>query len=474
MNRNGKKKIIGITASLTIICVLSAMSYFLFVPTFQIKNWKSEIERNVKESFAEEPIEICYGNVFWCETAEIELLNEEIDLSEIGDITLHYKISSHGKEKKLDQILHVVDHKAPTLEIEEKLIKRCPNGKLPDVKMKATDNVDGEITEKIEQKIEKDKIIFFVEDSSGNKTEKEIPSIIEDHEFPKISLNGNLTMYLSKNSIYEEPGFEVSDNCDDNLKEQVEMTNNINTSEAGEYHVTYKVKDSSNNETTKERMIYVYDTNQSENGEKVIYLTFDDGPSKYTNKLLDILKKYNVKATFFVTNQNVTKGYDGAIKRAYEEGHTIGLHSYSHDYQSIYQSEEEYMKDLLAIQKKVKDITGYEAKLIRFPGGSSNTISNFNPGVMTRLTKMVETKGFRYFDWNLDSNDSGSAKSATAVASNVIKGLGKGKRYIVLQHDIKEYSVDAVETIIQFGLSHGYSFQSLTVDSKDMHHKINN
>ena len=207
---------------------------------------------------------------------------------------------------------------------------------------------------------------------------------------------------------------------------------------------------------------------------KNIYLTFDDGPSAYTGNLLDILKKYNVKVTFFVTNQGLTKGYDHFIKRAFEEGHTIGLHTDTHNYKNIYQSETAYFEDLYAIQKKVKDITGYESKIIRFPGGSSNTISKFNPGIMSRLSKEVEQKGFRYFDWNLDSDDAGSARNSSKVSANVIKGLGNGNNYVVLQHDIKKYSVEAVEAIIQYGLSHGYQFRNLTMDSPNMHHHINN
>src|SRR5699024_7028919 len=108
---------------------------------------------------------------------------------------------------------------------------------------------------------------------------------------------------------------------------------------------------SNQNEATVTRHVYVYESSDypSLNG-KNIYLTFDDGPSKYTNKLLDVLKKYNVKATFFVTDQGLTKGYDDVIKRAYDEGHTIGLHSSTHNYGYIYSSVNSYFDDLYAIQ----------------------------------------------------------------------------------------------------------------------------
>ena len=239
--------------------------------------------------------------------------------------------------------------------------------------------------------------------------------------------------------------------------------------------MTYTVQDSNGNTSKTERIVNVQEEKIYVGPKgKNIYLTFDDGPSLYTGTLLDILKKYNVKATFFVTNQGLTKGYDHFIKRAYEEGHTIGLHTFSHDYKTIYQSEEAYFKDLYEIQKKVKDITGYESKIIRFPGGSSNTISRFNPGIMSRLTKEVEQRGFRYFDWNLDSDDAGRAKNSTEVTANVIKGLGSGNHYVVLQHDIKKYSVEAVESIIKYGLAHGFQFRALTMDSPNTHHRVNN
>ena len=112
--------------------------------------------------------------------------------------------------------------------------------------------------------------------------------------------------------------------------------------------------------------------------------------------------------------------------------------------------------------------------LMRFPGGSSNTISSFNPGIMTRLTKAVEEKGFRYFDWNVDSNDAGGARTASKVYSNVVSGIGDKKAAVVLMHDIKSYTIDAIEKIIVWGLDNGYTFLPLTADSPTCHHGVNN
>ena len=134
------------------------------------------------------------------------------------------------------------------------------------------------------------------------------------------------------------------------MESKIEIQSNVNTQVAGEYHVIYKVKDELGNEASATRTIYVYQKNETviPSG-RVVYLTFDDGPGPYTERLLNVLKKYNAKATFFVTDQNLSKGYDNMIKRAYEEGHTIGLHTKSHDYSQIYTSKEAYFHKLIII-----------------------------------------------------------------------------------------------------------------------------
>ena len=125
----------------------------------------------------------------------------------------------------------------------------------------------------------------------------------------------------------------------------------------------------------------------------------------------------------------------------------------------------------------MKRITGKESRLIRFPGGSSNTISqNYDGGIhiMSKLVDEVTKRGYVYFDWNVSSGDAGSTTSASGVYSNVINGLKKGGSSVVLQHDIKGFSVDAVEDIIKYGQSHGYKFSALDTSSFTSHHGVNN
>ena len=202
----------------------------------------------------------------------------------------------------------------------------------------------------------------------------------------------------------------------------------------------------------------------------VIYLTFDDGPSEHTGRLLDTLKKYNAKATFFVTG----RGDDALIKREHDEGHTVGLHTWSHVYSEVYSSVDNYFADLYKIRDRVKNITGEDPKLIRFPGGSSNLVSaQYTKGIMSTLAREVENRGFRYFDWNVVSGDAGGTYTSDGVYNNVTSRLHEGAN-VVLQHDIKDFSVDAVERIIQYGTANGFTFEALKFDSPGMHHGINN
>ena len=205
-------------------------------------------------------------------------------------------------------------------------------------------------------------------------------------------------------------------------------------------------------------------------GNKVIYLTFDDGPGPYTAALLDLLDSYDVKATFFVMDN----GYYHLMRRIVEQGHSIAIHTMTHNYRQIYASEEAFFADLYGMQQLIQEQTGVKTWLMRFPGGSSNAVSRFNQGIMTRLTQAVQDAGFRYFDWNVDSDDAGSARSADVVYQNVITGLAQRNVSVVLQHDIHRYSVDAVERILIWGFENGYTFLPLQEDSPAVHHGLNN
>ena len=200
-------------------------------------------------------------------------------------------------------------------------------------------------------------------------------------------------------------GVEVSDNSLEEIKYKID-DKKIDTSKEGTYEVTYVAKDSSGNKTIAKRKIEVIKKigSDKQSNEKVVYLTFDDGPSENTKKIMDILAKYDAKATFFVTGRN--QDYNYLIKDAYNAGHTIALHTYSHEYSTVYASVDAYFDDLNKVGQMVKKEIGFVPHYIRFPGGSSNTVSRrYCQGIMSTLTKEVVEKGYQYYDWNGDSTD---------------------------------------------------------------------
>ena len=210
-------------------------------------------------------------------------------------------------------------------------------------------------------------------------------------------------------------------------------------------------------------------------GEKICYLTFDDGPSKNTPLILDILKNYNAKATFFVINT----GDIGYIQRIHDEGHTVGLHTYSHNYAQLYSSTDAYFNDLQQISDKVESIIGIRPTVMRFPGGSSNKVSaKYCKGIMTQLVTLVQEKGYSYFDWNISSGDADSTTpSYTYIRNNVLNNARNKNSICVLMHDAaaKTTTVQALPEIIEGLTNMGYRFEALTPEAYGYHHQnLNN
>lgn len=375
-----------------------------------------------------------------------------------------------------EQTVEVIDREKPVITLKtEEGSYTLPGHEYVEEGFTATDNCDGDISDQVKVRKNKDTIIYSVKDSSGNYAEVCRVINYQDYDAPVITLEGDAAITIMAGESFEEPGFSATDNADGDVTDKVVVKADYSTYVPGDYEITYTVSDTFGNETVVVRKLTVQGrTNPATvvpDG-KVIYLTFDDGPSSYhTPRLLNILAKYNVKATFFVVG-TASIGY---IDDIYAGGHTVALHTNTHDFKSVYSSVEAYFEDLYAIQNKVYNATGVRANLIRFPGGSSNTVSrNYCKGIMSQLTKAVEAQGFRYFDWNVDSNDAGGARTAEQVFNNVINGV-KGNRWsVVLQHDIHGFSVDAVESIIQWGLANGYTFLPLTNTSPTAHHGVNN
>ena len=215
--------------------------------------------------------------------------------------------------------------------------------------------------------------------------------------------------------------------------------------------------------------------NPSVISEKTIYLTFDDGPSYLTDTILDILKKENVPATFFVIGTQIDK-YANTIKRMQKENHTIALHSNTHNYSYIYANEENYYNDLNQIRNKVFQIVGIKPRIIRFPGGSSNTVSKkYNQGIISRITNNLTENSFYYFDWNIDSTDASGNISQDVIYQNTVNKIHSGTN-IILMHDAatKKTTALALENIIKYAKENGYTFAKITKNTPQIPQHINN
>ena len=204
---------------------------------------------------------------------------------------------------------------------------------------------------------------------------------------------------------------------------------------------------------------------------KTVYLTFDDGPSIYTKEILDTLDKYGVKATFFVVNGK----QNHLMKEIVNRGHQIGLHTYTHRYDILYKSEQAYYDDLNKINEVVKNETGVETKLIRFPGGSSNVISKkHSKGLMTKLTASVVENGYYYYDWNCTNGDAEGAKTVTDQLRYCSKFPRSANEIVVLMHDNKKLTAQSLPYIIEYYKACGMEFGILTPEVTGAHHPVHN
>lgn len=200
-----------------------------------------------------------------------------------------------------------------------------------------------------------------------------------------------------------------------------------------------------------------------------VYLTFDDGPSSYTNKILDILDDYGVKATFFVVGKT-DEDSRIAMKRIVNEGHTIGLHSFSHKYSDIYSSLEAFSADFEKIKKYVYDVTGIEAKYYRFPGGSSNTVSETD---MSELIRFLDEKNMIYYDWNVANGDESSSDlTVEELIENVMNDVVKYKTSVVLMHEAadKGRTVESLPRLIELLQQKGALILPISRDTTVIQH----
>ena len=205
-------------------------------------------------------------------------------------------------------------------------------------------------------------------------------------------------------------------------------------------------------------------------GGRTVYLTFDDGPSYLTPQVLDILDRYQIKATFFVTytdKPEIVPYYSEIVRR----GHTIGIHTASHEYEQIYSSMDAFVADFDKIYNYVRDLTGVSCQLYRFPGGST---TGLNLGIREQVKAWLQQRGIIYHDWNVVNGD-GATVTADEAYHNVVDNIVQRTHPIVLMHDgvKKETTVEALPRIIETLQSWGFTFAPLDPSVEPIHHGIN-
>lgn len=455
-----------IAAILLIIPILAATGIFTYLYTHPVKLKDTVIRHELMAPF--DPWENV-KDLYFADKKDVDI-RSEADVEKLGDYPVTYTCRGH----EYKATVKVEDTTPPSLKVKpyttdlveeitpEKFVKEVSDFTETSVSFKDRQTWDKEGTYDVQ---------IAATDTSGNETVETTTLTRKKDSTPPVVQGADSVEVLQGKTIDFSEGITVTDDMDPDPKFSVN-SDHVDFSTPGTYEVSYTTKDRSGNEGTVIRKVTI--KKDRDYDRKVVYLTFDDGPSAHTDKILKILDEYNAKATFFVTGNN--QKHNDVLKRIVDQGSVVALHTYTHNYAEVYASEEAYFKDLQKISDMVKEATGVESKLIRFPGGSSNTVSKqYCPGLMTKLTKAVREKGYQYFDWNCDSTDaSGNNIPAKTLIENATSSSAQHINILMHDTDAKGTTVDALPDIIKHYRSQGYAFEALTVDSYPAHHSVNN
>ena len=454
-----------------------AKGYFILAPHVEIEiNGDKAMEIEAFSEFKDEGASAHRGK----EDLTGEIKTEgKVNMKKPGTYTITYRLVQGEDEYVVERTVTVVDHEAPVLKLKGKKEMTVSLQSLyKEPGFTAKDRCDGKLTKKVEitEELQDDvmTLTYTVKDSSGNEAKAQRVVTIRDEVAPEIVLNES-SMYIPVGGSFEDPGYSASDDADGDLTDAVKRSGKVNTAKVGTYVLTYVVADKAGNKTSVDRVVKVYKADSTSPDR--VYLTFDDGPSdNVTPRVLDTLKAYNVKATFFINNYG--ESGRALVKRIINEGHTLALHGWSHDYAAIYKSDEAAVENMYSLHDKILRDFGYDARIIRFPGGSSNTVSAYyNDGIMSRICPRLESEGFTYFDWNVSSGDAaGGIASSGDIYYNVTSTLFRGGNNVVLMHDsgAKTTTADALPGIIEYCLGNGYALLPITENTPPVHHGIAN
>ena len=447
--------------------------------TEAILHGQKTINTTVKEKYIDPGFDLFHNNKIVSSDKYTYDTKNDVNTEVLGQYKVTYDIKYHLRKFHLERIVNVIDDVKPVITTNLEKVERdyCTKKDKKEFTYTAIDNYDGDLTEKITKTEEEDNIILSVIDASGNEEKITIPIDYGKKPSNVIKLNGSSTTYIKINGTYKEEGANLYDGCGKKLDSKVSTSGKVNTKKAGNYTITYSVDGI---KATRKVVVYKQTSSNYSGGSsvisgsgkgKILYLTFDDGPGPYTQKILNTLSKYNVKATFFVTNQ--FPGYVSLIKNEKNAGHTVAVHTYTHNY-NIYRSVDTYINDFNKMNNVIEKYTGSKSKLFRFPGGSSNTVSRkYAKGVVRQIANKMTSMGYTYFDWDVTSGDASGA-SRNKIYNNVVNGAKRCSKCVILMHDIKSNTANELDHILSTLTSQGYRFGTLSSSSPTAHHSIAN
>ncbi len=485
------KQIVEIVV-LSAAVLLAALALLMTVPDPVVVVNGADVTLDVFSSYEDAGAQAKF--LFFDISDQVETENP-VDTMRTGRYVVRYSAAFLFGSAEADRIVTVVDRVPPVVTLTGEPELRLESiEQFEDPGATASDNYDGDLTAEItlshtetaftegERSGETEYVFTYsVLDGAGNAGFAARKVIVKDVTPPVITLFGEESGTVIKGQTYVEQGAKAEDNVDGELA--VSVSGAVDTAVEGVYAVKYAAADKTGNTAEITRKVTVRaPLPQPKAGEPLtpggsyVALTFDDGPSANTTAVLDVLKQYNIKATFFILNY--AESDIPVLRRMIDEGHTIAIHSYSHDYSAIYTSADAYMQGVYAMHDKILRDTGYNAVIIRFPGGSSNTVSKrYCAGVMTTLTQRATAEGYTYYDWNVDSGDAdGSCMAKDYIVANVKNGLKSGRVNVVLMHDSspKTTTPQALPEIIADAQARGFSFVPLSSSVPPVRHSVNN
>lgn len=458
---------------------------------------------------------------------EVTVNTEGVNIHEPGTYTVTYTAKFLWLSATDTRKVVIVDTTPPVIELAHiDDYYTLPHHPYKEEGFTATDNHDGDITSRVVSE-EKDGVVYYsVSDQAGNTATAEREIFYDDRNAPVISFPDGEEGFLFQGEEWND-AVTAEDDADGDVTARIEKSNSVNTNKVGTYTETYTVSDEWGNVATKSRFVTVkrkpvtmeeafaasvitpvtedkkkegstasaadktasatdkktsadsktktetVKKPEAADPKKIIYLTFDDGPGRYTEELLKILDSHKVLATFFVTA--AYSDYQDLIGAEYKAGHSVAVHTATHDYAQIYSGSDAYWEDFNKMEDIIREQTGVRTDLFRFPGGSSNTISaNYCSGIMSTLAQQSAEKGYVYIDWNVTSGDAGDTTDGNVMYENMMNGIHTYENSIILCHDIKDYTVNMIDRFVTDALKEGYTFLPLTSESPKAHHGINN